>query len=210
MIAVIDVTGNNLTSIANALERLGCTSCMTHDPKIIERASHVILPGVGTMGAAMQALREHKLIDVLRSLTQPLLGICVGMQLLFEHSEEGNEEGVAGLGLLPGQVRRLPSGPSFSIPHMGWNDLRWSSDCSLKKGLSDQDYFYFVHSYAVLSQDHSIARCRYSTDFAAVIQKDHIYGVQFHPEKSARAGMTLLHNFLTLTVTTNVIFSKKN
>jgi glutamine amidotransferase len=195
MIAVVDVTGNNLTSIANALERLGFESCMTHDPEIIERASHVILPGVGTMGAAMQALQKHQLIDVLCGLTQPLLGICVGMQLLFEHSEEGN---VQGLGLLSGQVERLPSQPAFSIPHMGWNSLQWSQESPLKRGLSEKDYFYFVHSYAVLSQDSSIARCRYSTEFAAVVQKDHIYGVQFHPEKSARAGVALLNNFLKI------------
>ena len=198
MIAVIDVTGNNLTSIANALARLGFESCMTHDPKVIERATHVILPGVGTVGAAMKALQQHQLIDVICGLTQPLLGICVGMQLLFERSEEGNAEGVAGLGLLPGQVRRLPSGPSFSIPHMGWNNVQWHRECSLRQGLSDQDYFYFVHSYALLSQENAMASCHYSTEFTAVVQKNHIYGVQFHPEKSARAGMTLLHNFLTL------------
>jgi glutamine amidotransferase len=200
MIAVIDVTGNNLTSIANALARLGFKSCLTHDPKIIERATHVILPGVGTVGAAMKALQQHQLVEVICGLTQPLLGICVGMQVLFECSEEGGAQGVAGLGLLSGQVQRLPSAPGFPVPHMGWNHVQWNSECSLKKGLGDQDYFYFVHSYAFLSQENGIASCRYSTPFTAVVQKNHIYGVQFHPEKSAHAGMTLLNNFLALTI----------
>ncbi|MDH4469941.1 MAG: imidazole glycerol phosphate synthase subunit HisH [Verrucomicrobiae bacterium] len=196
MIAVIDITGNNLTSIANAIDRLGFESCLTHDPKTIERASHVILPGVGTVGAAMQALQKHHLIDLIGGLRQPLLGICVGMQLLFESSEEGNEKG---LGLLSGQVKRLPSVPGFSIPHMGWNNMTWLEESPLSQGLKDDDYFYFVHSYAILSHENTIARCHFSTEFTAVVQKDHIYGVQFHPEKSALVGMTLLNNFLRLT-----------
>jgi len=195
MIAVIDVTGNNLTSIGNAIDRLGFEYSLTHDPKTIEEASHVILPGVGTAGSAMDALEKHHLMKTLSHLQQPLLGICVGMQLLFEESEEGNKPG---LGLLPGRVKRLPAAPQYSIPHMGWNSLRWTSQCGLNRGLNHDDYFYFVHSYAYLSKEHALARSSYSSEFTAVVQKDHIYGVQFHPEKSARAGMVLLNNFLTL------------
>jgi glutamine amidotransferase len=195
MIAIIDVTGNNLTSLANAIKRLEFVPCLTHDPQIIKKASHVILPGVGTAGAAMEALKEHQLIEVIRDLTQPLLGICVGMQVLFEHSEENEVEG---LGLLSGKVERLPSKSGFSIPHMGWNQLQWRHDCRLQQGLEKDDSFYFVHSYAVLSKEHTVACSHHTTEFSAVVQEGSIYGVQFHPEKSAHVGLQLLKNFLNI------------
>ena len=193
MIAIIDVTGNNLTSLTNAIQRLGFDYAMTHSAETIKRASHVILPGVGAAGPAMQALREHGLIPLLSQLTQPLLGICLGMQLLFEHSEEGS---VACLGLIPGVIQRLPCAHDFPVPHMGWNRLQWCSHSSLRQGLDDSGYVYFVHSYALLSNEHAVARCQYSDEFSAIIQKDNIYGMQFHPEKSAATGLKLLNNFL--------------
>ncbi|KTC97944.1 imidazole glycerol phosphate synthase subunit HisH [Legionella erythra] len=195
MIAVIDVTGNNLTSLGNALSRLGYNYQLTHDPAVIAGASHVILPGVGAAGAGMQALNARGLIEPLQKLKQPLLGICLGMQLLFEHSDEGS---VDGLGLLPGTIRRLPTKKDYPVPHMGWNTLDWCRDSPLAAGLTPGDYVYFVHSYALLDNEYAAAYCHYSERFTAIVQKGSVYGMQFHPEKSAQAGLTLLNNFLQL------------
>ena len=191
MIAIIDVTGNNLTSLVNSIRRLGFDCVLTHSQEQILQASHVILPGVGAAPIAMQALHEHQLVQVLQQLQQPLLGICLGMQLLFEHSQEGN---VACLGVLNGEVERIPSKKGFSVPHMGWNRLHWCRDSVLG------EYVYFVHGFAVRLTEYTVASCQYSMDFSAVVQKDNIFGMQFHPEKSAGAGLKLLQNFLDLTV----------
>ncbi|AUH72492.1 imidazole glycerol phosphate synthase subunit HisH [Legionella sainthelensi] len=192
MIAIIDVSGTNLTSLANALLRLGFNYQLTHDAQEIRNASHVILPGVGTASYGMNALRQYGLVDVLTSLEQPLLGICLGMQLLLENSEEGN---VPCLGLIPGQVQRLPRKKGYPVPHMGWNQLQWCKNTSLQIGLNETNYVYFVHSYALYTTEHALAYCEYNESFTAIIQKDNIWGMQFHPEKSADAGMTLLKNF---------------
>lgn len=192
MIAVIDVSGNNLTSLGNALSRLGFDYVLTHDAQEINQASHVILPGVGTAVYGMQALAQHDLVRVLQSLTQPLLGICLGMQLLLDTSEEGD---IACLGLIPGIAKRLPSTAHFPVPHMGWNQLQWCQQSPLQEGLNKQDHVYFVHSYALSSAEHAVARCNYSETFSAIIHKDNVWGMQFHPEKSAAVGMTLLKNF---------------
>lgn len=195
MIAVIDVCGNNLTSLANALERLGLNYQLTHDAQDIQQASHVILPGVGTAAYGMNALREHGLIEVLTELSKPLLGICLGMQLLLEYSEEGQ---VNCLGLIPGSAELLTRSSNYPVPHMGWNQLQWREESPLQQGLSKNDYVYFVHSYALKDKSHALARCNYSDEFSAIINKNNIYGMQFHPEKSAETGMILLRNFLSL------------
>jgi len=195
MIAVIDVSGTNLTSLGNALTRLGYSYIFTHDAKEITQASHVILPGVGTAAYGMNALRQHDLIKVLPALKQPLLGICLGMQLLLEFSDEGQ---VDCLGLIPGKAKLINKSKQYPVPHMGWNQLQWCQDSSLSQGLHAKDYVYFVHSYALMDTDYAIARCEYSDTFTAIIQKDNIFGMQFHPEKSAETGMTLLKNFLEL------------
>ncbi|WP_058535467.1 imidazole glycerol phosphate synthase subunit HisH [Legionella saoudiensis] len=195
MIAVIDVSGNNLTSLGNALNRLGFDYVLTHNAQQIRNASHVILPGVGTADYGMNSLLSHGLVEVLKSLTQPLLGICLGMQLLLDSSEEAE---VNCLGLIPGKVKRLTQKNDFPVPHMGWNQLQWCQDSPLQRGLSEQDYVYFVHSYALSTQEYAVARCEYSEPFTAIINKDNVWGMQFHPEKSAQTGMLLLKNFLEL------------
>ncbi|KTC88816.1 imidazole glycerol phosphate synthase subunit HisH [Fluoribacter dumoffii] len=192
MIAVIDISGTNLTSICNALKRLGFNYQLTHEAEEIRKASHVILPGVGTATFGMNALRQYGLIDVITSLKQPLLGICLGMQLLLESSEEGN---VRCLGLIPGKAQRLRHKEGYPVPHMGWNQLHWNSATSLQEGLNEQEYVYFVHSYALGESKYALAHCEYSESFTAIIHKNNIWGMQFHPEKSAEAGMTLLKNF---------------
>ncbi|MBA2651754.1 MAG: imidazole glycerol phosphate synthase subunit HisH [Tatlockia sp.] len=195
MIAVIDVTGNNLKSLTNAIERLGYDCHLTHDKDEINQASHVILPGVGTAKAAMIALKDHQLIDTLSQLTKPLLGICLGMQLLFEHSEEGD---VDCLNLIPGRVKRLPKIADHPVPHMGWSRLNWTKPSPLSEGLTAEDYVYFVHSYALFQSDFSLASCNYAIDFTAIFQHQNRFGMQFHPEKSADTGLKLLDNFLKL------------
>ena len=194
MIAVIDVSGNNLTSLGNALKRLDCNYVLTHDANEISKASHVILPGVGTAASGMSALHQHGLVDVLKSVTQPLLGICLGMQLLLDYSEEGQ---IDCLGLVPGSADLIPKKKEYPVPHMGWNQLQWCKKSPLQHGLNEKDYVYFVHSYALSNAEYALARCDYSEPFTAIIQKDNVFGMQFHPEKSAETGMVLLRNFLT-------------
>ena len=195
MIAVIDVTGNNLRSLTNAIDRLGYECMLTHDPEALSKASHVILPGVGAAKAAMQALKEKQLIYPLRQLTKPLLGICLGMQLLLEHSEEGD---VDCLNLVPGRIKRLPKRADHPVPHMGWSRLDWTKTTPLSQDLEAQDYVYFVHGYALFESEHTLANCRYATDFTAILRYKNRYGMQFHPEKSAETGLKLLNNFLKL------------
>lgn len=198
MIAIIDVCGNNLSSICNALERLGFGYQLTHDPEVIEQASHVIIPGVGSAKIGMQALINYDLVDVIRQIKQPLLGICLGMQLLLEYSEEGD---VDCLGIIPGVARRLQARANYPVPHMGWNNLEWTRETPLNKGLSARAYVYFVHSYALIKESlavNELASCQYSERFSAIIQQGNRYGMQFHPEKSAETGITLLRNFLQL------------
>ncbi len=192
MIAIIDVGGNNLASLGNAIARLGYEFTFTHSKQQLLNASQVIFPGVGAAASGMKALHAYNLIDTVRQLKQPLLGICLGMQLLFEHSEEGNVEG---LGLLEGSVKQLKFQPGFPVPHMGWNRLQWKTASFLQPEFSD-DYVYFVHSYAAPINNNTLAACNYTEEFTAVVQKDNIVGMQFHPEKSAAVGLQLLNNFL--------------
>jgi glutamine amidotransferase len=197
MIAVIDVTGNNLTSLSNALQRLGVNYQLTHCEKVIQQASHVILPGVGTAQAGMKALHDYHLVDVLKALTQPLLGICLGMQLMLEHSEEGD---VACLGLMPGRVERLVPRVGYPVPHMGWNQLNWPQPSIWQQGLDPSPFVYFVHSYAVAQGVNTVATCEYTAPFSAIIQHDNRVGMQFHPEKSSAAGLQLLRSFCNSSV----------
>jgi glutamine amidotransferase len=196
-LAIIDSGGANIASLRYAIERLGFDSTLTTDARVLHEASHVILPGVGAAADCMARLHNSGLVDTIRGLRQPLLGICVGMQLLFESSEEGD---VSCLGLLPGRVRRLIGSEILPVPHMGWNCLEVRRPSPLLQGLAAGDHLYFVHSYAApVVDDLTLAATSYGTAFSAVVQRANVYGAQFHPERSAQAGATLLRNFLGLT-----------
>jgi glutamine amidotransferase len=193
-LAIIDSGGANIASLQFALDRLGIESVLTTDANVLRSATHVMLPGVGAAADCMARLREANLIDVIRSLSQPLLGICVGMQLLYESSEEGDVEC---LGLLPGRVRRL-SCEGLPIPHMGWNQLELATSSPLFEDIQSGDYVYFVHSYCAPVSDATLAKCTYGETFSAVVQRGHVYGTQFHPERSGRIGSLILRNFLRI------------
>ncbi|MBP1994171.1 imidazole glycerol phosphate synthase subunit HisH [Paenibacillus eucommiae] len=198
MIAIIDYGMGNLHSVSKAVERLGYEALVTSDPEEIMAADGAILPGVGAFGDAMEHLREANLHDVVISYAQsgkPLLGICLGMQLLFTTSEEhGSHEG---LNLLPGKVVRFRG--DYKVPHMGWNRLNFVRSSPLLSGL-EEGYVYFVHSYHVLPESEAdlIAVTDYNQPVTAVVGRNNIYGMQFHPEKSGAVGMQLLNNFLDL------------
>lgn len=198
VVAVIDSGGGNIGSVRYALERLGARSILTADPATIASADRVILPGVGAAAPAMARLRELELIATIRRLRQPLLGICLGMQLLYESSEEGEVEC---LGLLPGRITRLQSGPGVRVPHMGWNLLQKhesAGDTRLLAGIGERDQAYFVHSYAAPLTPDTLASASYGARFTAVAGRGNCFGAQFHPERSAAVGSRLLANFLAL------------
>ncbi len=194
-LALVDAGGANIGSVRYALQRLGVEAQLTADAGAIRGADRVILPGVSTAATVMRRLRELDLVETLRTLRQPLLGVCVGMQLLFEHSEEDD---TPCLGLLPGQVRRLPAGAGIRVPHMGWNRLRLCGNDSLLDGFDDGEHAYFVHSYAAAVTPDCIASTDHGGEFAAVVRRGNVMGAQFHPERSAAAGARLLRNFLTM------------
>ncbi len=194
-VAIIDSGGANLASLGFALERLGVTAQVCADPEQVRRAPRVLLPGVGAAGDAMRRLRQQGMDECIRNLTVPVLGICLGMQLLYTHCDEGDTET---LGILPGHVRHIEGSPNLPVPHMGWNTCTGLSDDRLLAGISDQDYFYFVHSYAAPVDALTQARMEYGSALSAVVRRDNFHGVQFHPERSARAGARLLRNFLEL------------
>lgn len=196
MIALVDSGGANLASVRFALERLGIDSRLTADPAEIRAAERVILPGVGSAQEGMRKLRARNLVDTIRSLTQPVIGFCLGEQLLFDSSEEGD---TPALGLIPGRVTRLPESPGITVPHMGWNTLEIRRDSPLLHGIPREARFYFVHSYAGPVNAHTVATATHGVPFAAIVQRGNFHGVQFHPERSGPAGAQLLKNFLTLT-----------
>jgi imidazole glycerol-phosphate synthase subunit HisH len=196
MIAIVDSGGANLASVRFALERLGVRAELTADPAKIRSAERVILPGVGSAAEGMKRLREKNLTGCVRSLAQPVLGICLGMQLLYAGSDEGSVEA---LGLIPGRVGRLREAPGITVPHMGWNIVTPARDNKLLTGLSSDARFYFVHSYAAPVNDATLASANHGGLFAAVVQYRNFLGVQFHPERSGAAGAQLLKNFLELT-----------
>lgn len=195
MIALVDYQAGNIRSVANALERLGVRYELTADPDRLRSASHVILPGVGHAGHAWESLQQTGLCPVIRSLRQPVLGICVGLQLLCRDSEEGLPRG---LGVFDAHVRRFPDEPDIRIPHMGWNTLG-NLDGKLFKDVPSGTHCYFVHSYYPTLCADTAATCRHgSTLFSAALRYENFYGTQFHPEKSGAAGLQILQNFLAL------------
>lgn len=203
-VVLIDAGGANIGSVQYALERLGVTSVLSGDKATIRSAERVILPGVGAAAPAMGRLRELDLVDTIRSLTQPLLGICLGMQLLFERSQEtardskDSDLGVDCLGLLPGTVAKLPDAPGIRIPHMGWNTLAPQRDDGLIDGIAHGDFAYFVHSFAAPVTADCVASSMHGGAFAAVVRRGNVAGAQFHPERSSAVGARLLENFLRM------------
>ena len=198
MIAIIDSGGANIASVTFALERCGATGTLTTDAEMIASADKVILPGVGAAPVAMAQLQKAGLVNCIRQLTQPVLGICLGMQLLFERSEEGD---TALLGLIPGTVGAFQPAPGLSIPHMGWNWLLPTTGAAanpLLKGIDDGAHVYFVHSYFAPVSGDTVAACRYGADFTALVAHGNFMGAQFHPERSGPIGARILQNFLEL------------
>lgn len=193
MLAIVDSGGANISSVRFALERLGVQSELTADPALIRAAERVILPGVGSAVEGMKRLQAKGLVDCVRGLTQPVLGICLGMQLLFENSEEGPTET---LGLIPGTVALLPESPGITVPHMGWNTVLTGRNPGLLDGIGPDARFYFVHSYAAPVNAFTVASCDHGRPFTAIVQRGNFSGVQFHPERSGPAGARLLKNFV--------------
>jgi glutamine amidotransferase len=192
-LAIIDSGGANINSVRHALRRLGTEPVFTADATIIRNADRVILPGVGAAGAAMSRLRELDLLDCIRDLRQPVLGICLGMQLLFERSDE---DAVECLGIIPGKLQKLQASDGLRVPHMGWNTTKAVREDPLLNGLPEDPWFYFVHSYSAPTGESTLATCTHGKPFAAIVRKQNFYGAQFHPERSARYGARLLSNFL--------------
>lgn len=201
MIAIIDYDAGNIKSVEKALLFLGQEVVITRDPATILGASGVILPGVGAFGDAMKKLHAYGLVKVIQQCVQekkPFLGICLGLQLMFESSEES--PGVEGLGVLKGRVLRLPQEAGLKIPHIGWNDLKYPNQGRLFKGIKEGAYVYFVHSYYLKAEDESIvtAVTEYGTCIHASVEKGNVFACQFHPEKSSEVGMQMLQNFISI------------
>lgn len=192
-VVLVDAGGSNIGSVRCALQRLGVEAELTGDADAIVGADRVILPGVGAAAVCMARLRELDLVDTLRALERPLLGVCVGVQLLFSHSEEDE---TPCLGLLPGRVRKLPASPGIRVPHMGWNTLQPQRESSLLEGIAEGDHAYFVHSYAAPVDDDCLCSSEHGRRFAAVVQRGNVAGAQFHPERSGAVGARLLRNFI--------------
>lgn len=203
MLAVIDYGAGNLRSVIHALTHLGVENMrIVHQPHELKGATRIILPGVGAFGAGMEQLRAQRLVQPIKDAVNsgiPYLGICLGMQFLFEHSDEmGDHEG---FGLLPGYVTRFPNRPGLKVPHMGWNALRVTRKTPLMDGIDSGHYAYFVHSYycAPTDANDELIMVEYGEPFCAGVAHDNLYGVQFHPEKSQQTGLRLLTNFLAMT-----------
>lgn len=204
-IGIIDYGMGNLQSVSNAFERLNCNVKLSSDPNAISGADALVLPGVGAFGEAMSNLMQRRLVEPLRNAVlnegKPLLGICLGMQLLADDSDERGEN--KGLSLIPGHVRSIPVPKGFMLPHVGWNGVKIKKPEPLFHDLHDDDAFYFVHSYRFECDPCYIAGITdYGVDITAAIQKDRIFAVQFHPERSQRKGLRLLHNFVNFVGTT--------
>jgi imidazole glycerol-phosphate synthase subunit HisH len=192
MIAIIKYNAGNITSVQNALNRLGCESIITDEETEIRKANKVIFPGVGEASTTMQYLQERKLDVLIKSLTQPVLGICLGQQLMCSFSEENN---TTCLGIFDATVKLFP--PTELVPHIGWNNVE-ANNSELFEGITINDNFYFVHSYYASICKNTIATCNYILPFSAAMQKDNFYSTQFHPEKSADVGEKVLRNFLEI------------
>lgn len=201
MIAIIDYDAGNIKSVEKALQKLGADVVITKDADTILNAEKVILPGVGAFGDAMSNLKKYNLVTVIEQVVEkgiPFLGICLGLQLLFERSDE--TPGVDGLGILKGEVLRIPDKDNLKIPHMGWNSLHLQHDGRLFKGLSEESYVYFVHSYYLKAEEPEIvkATAEYGVTIHASVEKGNVFACQFHPEKSSDVGLQILKNFVEL------------
>ncbi|MFW7381861.1 MAG: imidazole glycerol phosphate synthase subunit HisH [Oligoflexus sp.] len=196
MIAIIDTGGANLSSVSNALDRLDQQWQITKDPQLIQQADKVILPGVGAAKDSMQRIDQAGLVSVIRNLQQPVLGICLGMQLLYDKSEEGD---VDCLGIIPGTVRHIPRKTGLSLPHMGWNRLSFRNpQHPMAQSIVADAWVYFVHSFYGEINEFTVATTDYGCEIPALVQKENFFGAQFHPERSAQTGTQILRNFLTL------------
>ena len=201
MVAIIDYDAGNIRSVEKAVRYLGKEAVVTSEPEEILAADRVILPGVGAFGDAMKRLHAMGLVEVIRQVAErgtPFLGICLGLQLLFEKSEES--PGVPGLGLLQGEILRLPELPGLKVPHIGWNSLKYPNPGRLFRGIPEDSYVYFVHSYYLKAQDEGIvtATTEYGTLVHASVESGNLFACQFHPEKSSETGLTILENFLSI------------
>ena len=194
-VVILDTGCANLSSVKWAVERLGYTPDVSRDPDVVLRADKLFLPGVGTARAAMNQLEERDLVDLIKACTQPVLGICLGMQLLGSSSEENG--GISTLGIIDAECGLMDT-RGLPLPHMGWNQITAQAGNHLFRGIDEESYFYFVHSYAMPVNASTIAQCDYGQPFTAAVQKDNFYGVQFHPERSGKAGAQLLKNFLEM------------
>ncbi len=196
-LVIVDSGGANIGSIQYALARLNVEAELSANAEKILSADRLILPGVGSAKRAMEKLHTLNLVHTIRLASQPILGICLGMQLLFEHSEEGD---AACLGLIPGKIKRMQQYPEARIPHMGWNAIKPLRDSPLMQGLDGNSRMYFVHSFAAPINSHSLASVTHHDEVAAIVQHKNFYGAQFHPERSSSAGAQLLKNFLSRTL----------
>lgn len=199
MVAIIDYDAGNIKSVEKAMQRLGQETVVTRDKELIYKADHIVLPGVGAFGDAMEKLKKYELIPVIHEVIDkgiPFLAICLGLQLLFEESEES--PGIAGLGIFKGSIRRIPDAEGLKIPQIGWNSLHFPRESRLFQGCGEGTYVYFVHSYYLKAADESIvsAETEYGVPIHAAVEKDHVFACQFHPEKSSEAGLHMLENFL--------------
>lgn len=201
MIGIIDYDAGNIRSVEKALACLGEQTVVSRDPSVLMKADKVVLPGVGSFGDAMGNLRKYGLVPVIHDMVnsgKPLLGICLGLQLLFESSEE--TPGTEGLGILKGRILKIPPAPSLKIPHMGWNSLHLQNNGRLFRDIPEDTYVYFVHSYYLQAEEPEIVKAvtDYSTEIHASVEKDNVFACQFHPEKSSRYGLKILENFAKL------------
>ncbi len=201
MIAILDYDAGNIKSVEKAMQLLGQEVTITRDRREILNADKVILPGVGAFGDAMEKIRQYGLYEVIHEVTEqgtPFLGICLGLQLLFERSEES--PGVEGLGILKGEILRIPETPGLKIPHMGWNSLDFRNNGRLFEDLPEESYVYFVHSYYLRAADEEIvtAVTEYGTQIHASVEQGNVFACQFHPEKSSDVGIQILKNFVAI------------
>ena len=198
-LTIIDTGCANLSSVKMAIQRLGVEPIVSCDAADIKSADKLILPGVGTAKAAMRNLQERKQVDLIREAKQPLLGFCLGMQMLAQASEESmdGEADIQCLGIIPGKVKLMQVG-NLRLPHMGWNQIEHDGTHPLFNGIPSGSYFYFVHSYALEVTEATLARCDYGQPFSAVVGKDNFFGAQFHPERSGKLGAQLIRNFLEM------------
>lgn len=202
MIAVVDYDAGNIKSVEKALQYIGAECIVTRDVNQIRKAEKVIVPGVGAFEDAMKKMNHFQLTEVLREIAKngtPIMGICLGLQLFFERSDESGND-VEGLGLLPGEIVRFPEKEGFKIPHMGWNSLKINPSSRLMKGIPQEAYVYFVHSYYLKAKNPEdvVATTDYIVDVHAAVEHENIFATQFHPEKSGEIGLQILRNFVAL------------